>query len=373
MSVRIFEVVSYKDLKTFVKLPFRIYKNNKYWVPPIIKDEINALDANNNPGFKINDAKFWLAYKNNMCVGRIGALVNHKYNEKTGEQLGRITRYECFDDQEVAEALFSIAEEWLKSKGMKGVIGPLGFTNLDLQGLLIDGFDHLPSVASVYHLPYYRGHFEKMGYEKEIDWLEFRITVKEIPDKVLRLNEVIKKRYGLEVVSFKSSSELKTYGEEVFQLLNKSFDELPFVTEFDRDMRDYYAKKYLSMLNPKYVKVVKSTQNQNIVAFIIGLPSLSEAMQKANGKLFPFGIGHILKALKKPKVIDLLLTGIDPKHQGQGVSALLITELQRLCNENGIGFSETTGIFETNQKAIHHWKSYEHIQHKRRRCFKKLF
>lgn len=373
MSILIREVLTTRDLKTFVKLPFKIYNGNKYWVPPVINDEVNALIKDKNPCFNINKGKFWLAYKGHECVGRIGGLINEKYNEKTGEKLGRFTRFECIDDPGVAKALFQTVENWAREQGMEGMHGPLGFTNLDLQGLLIEGFDHLPSVASVYHLPYYKSLVEAQGYQKEIDWVEFRITIKEVPEKVARLNDVIKKRYGLEVVHFTSKKQLAPYGEKIFSLLNAAFSELPYVTEFDKELRQYYAKKYLAFLNPKYVKVIKSVKGQQMVAFIIGLPSLSEAMQKTKGRLFPFGFRQLLKAMKNPGVIDLLLTGIDPSMQGQGVPALLINELQQICNQEGIKYSETTGIFETNQKAIHHWKSYEHIQHKRRRCFRKMF
>ena len=254
---------------------------------------------------------------------------------------------------------------------MVGIHGPLGFTNLDQQGLLIEGFDYLPSIASTYHHEYYQAHFEKFGYEKENDWVEFRLKVSDIPEKAIKLNDIIIKRYALNVLKFNKTKELLPYSIKIFELLNLAFEELNYVSEFDKKTMTYYADKYFKILNPKFVKVVE--KDNVMVGFIIALPSLSETMQRIKGKLFPFGVFHILNAMKKPKVVDLLLTGIDPKYQGMGVSALLITELQKTMLDHGVQHVETTGIFETNHKAIQHWKNYEHIQHKRRRCYKKLF
>ncbi len=371
MAVLVKEVRNKCDIKKFVKFPFKVYKGNRYWVPPIIKDEIKALMPENNPAFDFCKAKFWMAYKDNKCVGRIGGIINEKYIEKTGEKTGRFTRFEFIDDFEVSGKLLQTAEQWLKEQGMTTVQGPLGFTNLDHQGMLIEGFDHLPSIASEYHLPYYKTHLEKHGYEKEIDWVEFRLTIKEIPEKAFKLNELIKERNKLTVLSFTKSSELKPYGYRLFEVLNSAFSDLfSFITLNDK-MINYYVNRYLSFLSPRFVKIIIDA-DKKIVGFIIGLPSLSEAFQKANGRLFPCGFYHILKALKKPEVIDLMLTGITPEAQAKGYPAILITELQKVIIEHGIKYAETTGIFETNIKAIQHWKNYEHIQHKRKRCFKKI-
>lgn len=371
MTIDIIEVSSKRKIKKFAKFPCELYKNDKFWVPPIILDEIKTLSKDTNPAFEFCDVKLWLAYKGNKIVGRIGALINKLSNNKNNEKAGRIMRAEFIDDKEVSKSLFEIAENWLKKQEMNKVYGPLGFSNLDLQGLLIEGFEHLPSVASVYHKPYYKSHFEKLGYKKEIDWLEFRLTLEEkIPEKALKLNEVIKKRYGLKVISFNDSKELMNQGNRIFDLLNTAFDELFSVVKFDNKMKKYYMQKYFKILNPKFVKIVENKEG-DVVGFIISIPSLSKAMRKAKGKIYPFGVFHVFNAMKKNDTADLLLTGIDPKMQGQGVSAILITELQKAYLDFGIKYVETTGIFETNQKAIQHWKNYNHIQHKRRRCFVK--
>lgn len=367
-DIRIIEVQNAQHLRTFAHFPFILYKNNPNWVPYIISDEIKALKSETNPAYKFCDAKFWLAMQDNKCVGRIGAIINKLYNEKVGEEIGRFSRAEFIDHPEVSRMLFTTAEHWLKEKGMNKILGPLGFNNLDNQGMLVEGFDYLAALGSVYHMPYYQKHLKVLGYEKEIDWIEFRLKIAEVPEKALRLNDVIQKRFGVKVISFKSKKEMMPYTSQIFSLLNDSFEELPFVSPFPQDLIDFYAEKYAGFLVPRFVKVIVNEENQ-LVAFIVSLPSISRALQKAKGKLFPFGFYHVLRALKKPAEFELLLTGINPRLQGQGLSALLITELQKEMLKTNGRWVETTGIFETNHKAIEHWKNYEHVQHKRKRCF----
>lgn len=361
------------DLKKFVQLPYELYSENAYWVPPIKADELKSLQKATNPAYANCEAQFWIAFKNNKVVGRIGAIINHDANAKTGEKMCRISRIEFIDDKEVSKQLLSTAEKWAKEKGMAGIHGPLGFTNLDHQAILIEGFDHLPSIASEYHLPYYKEHFEAAGYEKEMDWIEFRLKLeKEIPEKALKLNDMIQRRYNLKVVHFNSRDEMKAYAPKIFKLLNDAFSDLFSFVAMSEKLSQFYSEKYFNMLNPKFVKVIED-KDGNTIGFIISLPSLSTALQKAKGKLMPFGWYHITQALKKPKVVDLLLTGIHPDWQAQGVSALLITELQKVMMDHGVEYVETTGMIETNEKAINHWKNYDHIQHKRKRCFRKMF
>ncbi len=367
--IRIKEVVTNKEIKQFVDFPFKLYKNNPNWVPPIKAEEIKQLKKDQNPAFDFCDARFWLAYKDGKIVGRIAAIINHDYNKKIGKKMGRFSRLEFIDDLEVSDKLLETAENYFREMGMEAVHGPLGFTNFDNQGLLIEGFDYLPSIASVMHFPYYKEHIEKRGYVKENDWVEFRLKIEEVPEKAIRLADIIAKRNNLEIIHPKEKSELKVYLKEVFGLLNDAFEELPYVAPFSGKMIEYSAKKYLDVIVPKYVILIK--KEGQIVAFIVGLPSLSKAMQKAKGKLFPMGVFHLMKALKNPKEMDLLLTGVHPHYQKLGLPAILITELQKQMIANGVEWVETTGMFETNTKGITTWKNYEHIQHMRRRCFVK--
>lgn len=370
MAIEIKELKGARGYKDFVNVQFDIYKGNDYWVPPIKKDEVKALQAEFNPAFRFCKAKFWTAHKDGKCVGRIGAIINAKYNEKTNTKVGRFSRAEFINNEEVSSILFETAEKWIVSQGMSEVQGPLGFSNLDHQGMLVEGFDHLPSAASEYHHSYYKDHLVRLGYEKEIDWVEFRLFLEGMPEKAKRGAEIVMKRSNLTVKSFTKSSELQAYSVQLFEILNEAFKDLHSVIQLDRPMIDYYVKRYLMLLNPEFVKLVFD-EEENLIAFIVGLPSLSKALQKANGSLFPFGWYHINKALKRPKVIDLMLTGILPKYQAKGVTAVLFYELHEVMEKYGVTEMETTGIFETNQKVIQNWKNYENIQHKRKRCWKK--
>jgi len=364
------EVITKKDIKKFVGFPFRLYKDDKFWVPPLKSDEVKQLTPETNPAYEFCNAKFWTAWDGHKCVGRIGGIINSIYNEKTGEKLGRITRCEFIDNKEVSSLLFGTVEKWLKEEGMTVAHGPLGFSNLDNQGLLIEGFDYLPSVASVYHKPYYQIHFEDLGYSKENDWVEFRLTLGEQAlKKGIRGAQIVKRRYGFEVLSFSTTDELRPYSRLIFEVLNDAFADLPYVSSFSDKMIDLYSKKYFKILNPKFVTIIK--KDGNLAAFVIGMPSLSEAMQKANGNLFPLGFYYILQALKKPKVIDLLLTAVLPEFHTSGAAVILFAELQQEMMSQGINQMETTGIFETNHNVISNWKNYEHIQHKRRRAYRK--
>ena len=370
MSIEIKEVKNTADKKAFVNFPFQLYKKSKMWVPPLKSDELKMLSPETNPAFEFCDSKFWLAVKNGKVVGRIAAIINKAYNEKINKKMGRISRLEFIKDEEVLNSLLSKAETWLKENGMEMVHGPLGFSNLDLQGMLIEGFDYLPSIASVFNMDYYQEMIEKHAYEKEIDWLEFRLSIGEhAVNKASRGAALIAKRYGMEVLHFTKTSEMIPYVKQLFEILNNAFDVLPFVAKLTPKMIDLYSEKYIKFMNPAFVKIVK--MGDEIVGFIIGMPSLSEAMQKAGGKLFPFGFWHILKArkAKNNNTLDQLLTGVIPEHQSKGVAVLLFSESQNMMIKKGMKYIETTGVFETNHNVITNWKNYDHIQHKRRRCF----
>ena len=369
MSVEIKEVKTKSDIKKFVEFQFTLYKGDKFWVPPIKSDEIKLLMPEKNPAFEFCDTKFFLALKSGKVVGRVGAIINHPYNEKVNEKLVRISRIEFVDDEEVFDSLIEAVVKFGKENGMTKIHGPLGFTNLDTQGLLVEGFEFLPSIGSTYHKIYYKKHFERLGFKKEIDWIEFRLTlVEQAIKKAKRGAELLKKRYGFKVIRFSSRKEMKQYSYKIFDILNDAFRDLPFVIPFNEKLAKFYIDKYFNILNHNFVRVVFD-KDEKLIGFVVGLPSLSEAMQKANGKLFPFGFWYILKALKNPKTIDLLLTGVAKEYHNSGVAVLLFADLQEQMLKMGIKTMETTGIFETNGSAISNWKNYDHIQHKRRRCF----
>ncbi len=371
MDIIIKEVKDKQTLNDFVKLPYNLYKTNKYWVPPMLNDERNVLIPEKNPAFDFCKVKLWVAYKDNKCVGRIGGIINSLWIEKKEKNIGRFTRPEFINDKAVSTLLMETVENWLKEEGMVELQGPLGFSNLDHQGCLIEGHDWLPSVASDYHMDYYKEHFEALGYEKEIDWLEFRITFPDaLPEKSFKVADMLIRRYALQPQNFSSSKEIEPYKEKVFELFNKAFAELFGTFQLPKKLIDFYMKKFFPMLNPRYVKIILDKENE-MAGFLIALPSLSEAMQKAKGKLLPFGWWHIMTALKNPKEMDLMLTGVKPELQKMGVAALLMNDLWKTAKEDGIKYVETTGMLENNHVAIQMWKSFDHIQHKRKRCFKK--
>lgn len=373
MSIQIQEVTTDKHRKQFVDFQFKLYKNDPYWVPQLKKDEISGIDPTKNPAFKFCEAKFWLALKNGEIVGRIGAIINSLIIEKTGENILRFTRPEFIDDEEVANALFDTVKNYALAKKMDGINGPLGFSNLDHQGLLIEGHDWLPSVASDFHKAYYKKHYERLGFEKEIDWLEFRLTFPDkLPDKAKRVAQMVKKRYSMESLSFKTKEDLSEIKEPVFSVFNDAFRDLYGTFEFPDYYVRYNIEKFFPMLNPDLVHVLQDNDGE-MAAFIVGIPSLSKAMRKAKGKLFPLGWYYLSRALKKPKEMDLVLTGVKKEYQSLGLISILMNDLWQAANLYGIRFVETTAMLENNHIAIQLWKSFDHIQHKRKRCYKYTF
>ena len=370
--VEIIEVTDRKLRKEFVRMPFGIYKGNTCWVPPITASAENELDPEKNPFFKDCDACFWIARKNGRTVGRIGAIIHHRYNLKTGERFGRITRPEFTDDTEVTDALFRTAEEWIRSKGMEAVVGPLGFSNVDTQALLVEGFDQPASVASVYHLPYYKEHFARLGYKKLLDWVEFNLFLDpEVPAKAVQLSRVVKQRFGFTVEQMQSRKQMRQCGHEIFKVFNSAFSELFSFIEFDDEQIEYLLDFYLPVVNPDFVHIVRNAEGR-LVGGIIPVPSLTRAMQKADGSLWR-GLPAILRSRKKNNTIDLFLTGVLPEYQPKGVASLLIAETYPVMVRYGMTTVDTTGMLENNQKAIQNWKSYRHVLNKRKRCYIKYF
>ncbi len=355
--------ISFKD---FIEFPYTLYKDNKYWLPPIKSDE--KKHWKNHPALKFSDLQMWVVYLKDRPIGRIAAIINHEYNKKTGNDYGRISGLEFYNDEKGFGLLMNTAIAWLKKKGMKKVHGPLGYTNLDTQGMLIEGFDYLPSVASVYHLPYYKTHMQKYGFEKENDWIEFHLKLtKQAIQKGEKGAMILEKRYGFKLINPKSKKDFEPYADTVFEIINNAYQNLPYVMELNNELKQYYKSKYFNVLNPKYIFFVKD--KEKVVGFLVGIPSLSKALKKANGKIFPFGWYHIMKAIKNPEEIDLALVGSLPEYHTKGVAALLFKGLHEELQKNDIVDMETTGVFETNQHVISNWKNYDHIQHKRRRTW----
>ncbi len=372
MSVEIHEVTSRRELKQFVKFPFKLYAQCEYWVPPLNTAEMMTLRKDKNPAFDYCEAKYWLAYKDGKIAGRIAGIINQRSIDKWGQRLVRIGWIDFVDDMEVSGALFATVEKWAAEKGMEGAHGPLGFTDMDNEGLLVEGFDKLPTIANIYNYPYYVDHFEKHGYAKVEDWIQYIFNASQpIPDKVQRINTLVMQKYNLRILNFTSVREVLPRAREVFEVLNASFANLyGFVSLTDKEI-DYYVKQYFSFIKPEFVCFIADATDK-IIGFGISMPSLSKAMQKAKGKLFPFGFIHILKALRKNDTIDLYLNGVLPEWQNKGVHSLYYSEMNKAYIRNNIKVAISNQQLESNTNAISAWKSYEKELYLRRRCYKKV-
>lgn len=369
MGVVIKEVTNKRDLKRFIKFPFDIYSKNKYWIPPLLIDEVKNLSKEKNPAFDFCEAKYWLAYKNEKLSGRIAGIINNRYNEKVGKKTARFSYFDFIDDDEVSCKLLQTVEDWAQQKGIQSIHGPLGFTDMDPEGMLIEGFEELGTIATIYNHPYYQTHIEKHGFVKEIDWVEFELyPTKDIPEKIERIAETVLKRYNLRVLKVKKAKELLPYAHQIFEVLNLAYKNIHgFVSLTERQI-DLYVKQYFGFIKPDFVPVIVNEENQ-VVAFGISMPSLSKAFQKIRGRLLPFGFIHVLKAMKNNNRADLYLTGVRPDYQDKGVNAILICEANKTYRKHNITVVESNPELESNSKVQAQWRLYGRRQHKRRRCY----
>lgn len=371
MSLEIKKVKTKSDLKKFIKFPFKLYADNKYWVPPLLVEEFKIFQKEKNPAFDFCDAQFWLAYKDGEVVGRIGGIINKRYNELLNKKLVRFGYIEFVDDIEVSSKLIQTVEEWGRKHGATAIHGPLGFTDMDPEGMLIEGFEEPATIATIYNYPYYQKHIEKYGYVKDNDWNEYElIPPKEIPEKVSRVANISYQRYKLKKLEVKKAKELLKYAHEIFEVLNSAYKDIYGFVPLTKKQIDVYVKQYFGFIKPDFVPVILN-ENGEVVAFGITMPSLSKAFQKCRGKLFPFGFIHVLRAMKKNDRVDMYLTGVRPDYQDKGVNALMMLEMNKIYLQNNIKWVETNPEMETNTKIQAQWRFYEGRQHKKRRCFLK--
>jgi hypothetical protein len=374
MSIEIRPVESDKDLKAFVRFPYSIYKGDPCWVPPLDIDDLTTLRKDKNPAFEYCEAAYWMAYKDGAAAGRIAGIVNNRVIEKWGKKYARFGWIDFIEDFEVASALLKAAEDWAKSKGLEGIQGPLGFTDLDKEGMLIEGFDQLGTYATGYNRPYYPQYLERLGYAKDIDWIEFRVkTPDAIPEKVQRVQELISKRTGVRLYEWKSKKDLVAkFGHQIFELIDEAYKDLYGTCPLTERQMQFYIKTYLGFVDPRFTKVIVDAE-ERLVGFGVAMPSLSVAAQKAGGRLLPFGALHFLLALRHPEVIDMYLVAISPEYQERGALAIIMNALNKSAIEAGVKYSETNVELETNYKVHSLWKGFEKTQHKRRRAFVKKF
>ena len=371
------EVKTKSELRRFVQFGIELYEGNPYYCPPIFFDEVNTFDPESNPALEVCDFILYMAYRNGKIVGRIAGIINHRANEAWGVKKCRFGWFDFVDDYSVFCSLIDAVAEWGRARGMERLNGPVGFTDFDHQGLLIEGFDYNAPMASLYTHPYYIAHYERYGLTKEADWIEYQITPpKQAPERMRRVVDLVAKRYNLHTVKVKSVRELKQrYGYTYFDVLDSAYQKLYNYQPMTPRQKQYYCKMYFPLLNFDFVTMVANEKDE-IVAVGLGMPSLSEALRKCRGRLFPFGWYHLIKALKAKKMtdFDLLLIAVRPDYQDKGVTSLIFNEMTPHFTKYGIQRVETTAILETNHKSLANFADFEHIQHKRRRAYiKSLF
>lgn len=370
MAVDIREVKSAKDLKEFIKFPFRLYKNNPYWVPPLIQFEESTLNRSKNPAFQYCEARYWLAEVDGEVVGRIAAIVHG--DEAKEKKLIRFGWIDFVDDREVSKKLIETAENWAREKGLSGIHGPLGFTDLDFEGTLIEGFDQLATQATIYNYPYYKEHFEALGFEKACDWLEGRgVVPREVPRRLRRSAEIIGGRFKFKVKEFRSNKELLSYAPAIFDILNESYVNLYGYYPLTQLQMAYYIKQYFGLVRKEYVSVIVNEQEEAI-GFAICFPSFSRAFQKAKGSLFPFGFLHVLKDFYFNKTLDMFLIGVKPEYQKLGANVLIFHSMWNNFIKTGATNLVTGPMLEDNFGVLNLWNEYLTEENKvyiRRRCF----
>jgi len=370
-EITIKEVVSIKDLKEFVLFPFTLYAKNPYWIPPMIADEMDTFNPKKNPAYKNCETKLWLVHKDGKPAGRIAGIINHSYISKWKNKYARFGWIDFIEDEEVFRLLMNAVEFWAIEKGMTAVHGPLGFTDFDPEGLLVEGFEETGTMSTIYNFNYYGKFLENDGYLKDVDWLEYEITIPEkIPENIEKVAVIAERRYKLHSLKVKHSSELRVYAKNIFNLLNQTYGHLYGVVTLSEAQIDGYIKQYFPFIQHEYVSVVLDEEDK-VAAFAIGIPSLSKALRQSKGKLFPFGFLYLLKALKKNKCVDLYLVAVRPNLQGKGVNAILLRDLGNSFIAKNISSAITHPALEENNRVLALWKDFDTRQTKRRRCYLK--
>lgn len=369
--IEIIEVTKKSELKAFVDFQFKLYERSPFWVPPIKNEELFFLNKETNPAFKTSDVSLFLAYRGKKIVGRVAAIVNWIEVNKLKKNKVRFGWFDFVDDFEVSKVLIEKVKEFGKSRKMDFIEGPVGFSNMDKAGMLVMGYDKMNTIITNYNYSYYPAHMEKLKMKKLAQWIEFEIKIpdfKNSPEKVRKFGKLIIKKYNLKVLHFKKNIEIEPYVNEMFQLIEKTYSNLQTFVPIQKYQINYYQEKYLKYAHPEYIKCV-SDQSNKLIGFVIIMPSFTKALKRANGKLLPFGIFHLLKAKYFNNRASFYLIGVDPEYQNKGVIAILINEIQKLFNKKGITEVETNPELEENTSIHQLWKNYKHNLHKKRATF----
>lgn len=368
-EISVIEVKNSDQLKQFVRFPMDLYKNNPYYVPSLINDEIKIWNPKENPALQYSEAKQFLAYQNNKIVGRIALMINHKEERELGIRKVRFGWIDFIDDEKVSQALIGKAVEYAKEKNIGKIEGPMGFTNLDKAGMLTLGFDKLATMIGIYNHDYYPKHLEKLGLTKEKEWVEFEIMFPDsLPEKIYKFNELISQKYHLKVLRFKSKEEILQYVDAMFDLLDETYKHLSTYTPISDEQRKTYKEKYFPLIDKDFIVCI-ADENDHLISFAITMPSYSKALQKSKGKLLPFGWWHFLQAGKKNDRANFYLIGIHPDYQRRGVTSIIFKEIWDIFNKKGVKYLETNPELEENKSIQLLWQDYNPVNHKRRRTY----
>lgn len=368
--ITIRELTSHDQLYDFVHFPFLLYGDNPYWAAPIISYELQNLDPQKNPVFSHVEVKYFMAYKGEQPVGRIAGIINHPEVHELDTPKIRFGYFDFIDDPDVSKALLKQVRQMGRENELEFMEGPLGLSNMDKAGMLVDGFDEPNTMITWYGLPHYAPHLEQFGFEKEKEWVEYEIQIPDdTPKKIDRFSTLIKERYNLRVVRFSNSKEILQYADEMFDLINQTYSDLSTFIPIKSDQISYYKDRYLKFLHPDFINCV-ADENGNLIAFAITMPSFSEALRKAKGKLLPFGWYHLAKARYFPKKAAFYLIGIKPEYQNKGVTSIIFKEMNDVFNQNGITTVESNPELEENEAIRSLWKKYDNRLHKRRRTYR---
>tara|TARA_B100000963_G_scaffold361558_1_gene397665 strand:- start:1462 stop:2589 length:1128 start_codon:yes stop_codon:yes gene_type:complete len=371
--ISIKKAVTDQDYRDFVNFPFKLYKNSKYWVSPIVAEELEMMDKKKNPVFKNAEAEYYLAISNNEIVGRIAAIVNWVEVKEQNKNKVRFGWYDVVDDVEVSRKLLEEVISFGKKRDLSYVEGPVGFSNMDKAGLLTYGYDELNTMITWYHHPYQKEHLKQLKFKKQAEWVEYKIQIyseKEAPEKVKKFSDLIMRRYSLKPLNFNSTNQIVPYIDEMFDLLNNTYNNLQSFVPIQKYQVEHYKERYLRYIHPDFIKSVVDKDGK-LIAFAITMPSFSRALKKINGKLFPFGFIRILMAQKFNSRASLYLIGVHPEYQNKGVTAILFNDLQTMFNKRGIKEVETNPELIENKSIQAFWKNYKNVLHKKRSTFKK--
>jgi len=368
-DIKVKQVLNSSDLELFIKFPMELYKGNPYFVPLLINEEKSIWVKEENPALQYSEAAQFLAYRGKNIVGRIAVMINHKEEKELGIRKVRFGWLDFIDDIEVSKTLIDTAIEYAKSKGISKIEGPMGFTNLDKAGMLTKGFDKLATMIGIYNYDYYPKHMEQLGLVKEKEWVEFEINFPDtLPDKVEKFSNLIAEKYELELVKFKSKKDILPLVEPMFKLLDDTYKHLSTYTPITQEQIRHYKEKYFKFIDKDYIVCIKDKYG-SLISFAITMPSYSKALQKAKGKLFPFGWWHLLNAGKKNDRANFYLIGIHPQYQKRGITAIIFKEIYETFKKKGVKFLETNPELEENASIQALWQDYHPTNHKRRRTY----